>query len=363
MIARSYDPFETAAHVIHPDGPPWPPGAGHARDGLTRAFWSHRRVLVTGGAGFLGSHVVEHLAALGCTGVAAPRSWQYDLTRPGSVRRLFDDTHPDLVIHLAARVGGIGANRDHPGTFFHDNLMMGMLVIEEARRREVEKVVQAGTVCAYPRDTPVPFREEDLWGGYPEETNAPYGIAKKALLVMLQAYRQQFGLDGIYLLPVNLYGPRDNFDLDSGHVIPALIRRMLEARDAGLPEVVLWGTGAASREFLHVEDAARGILLAAEHYHGAEPVNLGTGSEITIRDLAALVRELTGYTGRIAWDPSKPDGQPRRALDVTRAREVLGWEARTPLREGLAETIRWYDVHRPRLPAPPVPVRELAGAA
>jgi GDP-L-fucose synthase len=226
----------------------------------------------------------------------------------------------------------------------------------------VEKVVQVGTVCAYPRDTPVPFREGDLWAGYPEETNAPYGIAKKALLVMLQAYRQQYGMDGIYLLPVNLYGPRDNFDLDTGHVIPALIRRMLEARDAGIDEVVLWGTGSASREFLHAEDAALGILLAAEHYHGAEPVNLGTGQEITIRALAELVAELTGYRGRLAWDGSKPDGQPRRALDTTRAARLLGFTARTPLREGLAETIRWYDVHRPHLHAPE-PELALAGAA
>ena len=347
MIPMHYDPVETAAHMLHPDGPPWPPSARRARAGLTPAFWNHRRVLVTGGGGFLGSHVVEHLAALGCHDVVVPRSWRYNLTRPASVAELFDDARPDLVIHLAARVGGIGANRENPGIFFYDNLMMGMLVIEEARRRGVEKLVQVGTVCAYPRDTPVPFREDDLWLGYPEDTNAPYGIAKKALLVMLQAYRQQYGFDGIYLLPVNLYGPRDNFDLDTGHVIPALIRRMLEARDAGIGEVALWGTGSASREFLHVRDAARGILLAAEHYHGAEPVNLGTGDEISIRALAELVAELTGYAGRLAWDASKPDGQPRRALDVTRAREHLGFAARTPLREGLAETIRWYDAHRP----------------
>jgi GDP-L-fucose synthase len=356
MIPMHYDPLETAAHTLHPSGPPWP--AEHARAGLTPAFWKSRRVLVTGGGGFLGSHVVEHLHALGCHEVVVPRSWRYDLTRPASVGELFDDARPDLVIHLAARVGGIGANRQNPGSFFYDNLMMGLLVVEEARRRAVEKLVQVGTVCAYPRDTPVPFREDDLWLGYPEETNAPYGIAKKALLVMLQAYRRQYGFDGVYLLPVNLYGPRDNFDLDTGHVIPALIRRMLEARDAGVGEVVLWGTGSASREFLHVEDAARGVLLAAEHYHGAQPVNLGTGREITIRELAALVAELTGYEGELVWDPAKPDGQPRRALDTTRARELLGFEARTPLREGLAETIRWYDVHRPRVEQPEP---ELAG--
>jgi len=362
MIPTSHDGVETESHLMHPDGPPWPSPAAHARAGLTPAFWRPRRVLVTGGGGFLGSHVCEHLAALGCTPVM-PRSWRYDLTRPASVRELFDDAQPDLVIHLAARVGGIGANRENPGTFFYDNLMMGLLVIDEARRRMVEKVVQVGTVCAYPRDTPVPFREDDLWQGYPEETNAPYGIAKKALLVMLQAYRAQYGLDGIYLLPVNLYGPRDNFDLDTGHVIPALVRRMLEARDAGLGEVALWGTGAASREFLHVEDAARGILLAAEHYHGAEPMNLGTGHEITIHALAELVKELTGYPGRITWDATKPDGQPRRMLDVARARELLGFEARTPLREGLAETIRWYDVHRTNRVHRDAPALELVGAA
>ena len=343
-----FDPTETAAHTLLPSE------AGHdahpeaARAGrLTPAFWWHRRVMVTGGSGFLGSHVVEHLRALGCADVVVPRSRRHDLTRQDAVARLFDETRPDLVIHLAARVGGIGANRAAPGTFFYDNLMMGALVIEEARRHGVEKLVQVGTVCAYPRDTPAPFREDDLWNGYPEETNAPYGIAKKALLVQLQAYRRQFGFDGVHVLPVNLYGPRDNFDLESGHVIPALIRRMLEARDAGADEVVLWGTGGATREFLHVEDAARGILLAAEHYHGAEPVNLGTGEEISIRDLAALVAELTGYAGRIVHDASRPDGQPRRRLDTSRAARRFGFVARTPLREGLAATIRWYDVHRP----------------
>jgi GDP-L-fucose synthase len=359
-----YDPTETAAHTLHPQGPPWN-ATGAARAGrLEPAFWRHRRVLVTGGSGFLGSHVIDHLQALGCTGVTVPRRRRYDLTRQDAVVRLFDDAAPDLVLHLAARVGGIGANRAHPGTYFYENLVMGALMIEEARRRDVEKFVQVGTICAYPRDTPVPFREEALWSGYPEETNAPYGLAKKALLVQLQAYRAQWGFDGIYLLPVNLYGPRDSFDLDSGHVIPALIRRMLEARDTGAREVVLWGTGAATREFLHVEDAARGILLAAEHYHGAEPVNLGTGQEIAIRDLAVLVAELTGYTGRIVYDPSHPDGQPRRRLDTRRARAWFGFAARTPLREGLAETIRWYDVHRQRPAAdeaaPPLEMAEAA---
>jgi GDP-L-fucose synthase len=357
-----YDPIEIGAHTLHPQGPPWTESPAARAGRLNPAFWRHRRVLVTGGSGFLGSHVMDHLHALGCDGAVVPRSRRYDLTRQDAVARLYDDAAPDLVIHLAARVGGIGANRRNPGTYFYDNLMMGALMIEEARRRDVEKFVQVGTICAYPRDTPVPFREEDLWNGYPEETNAPYGIAKKALLVQLQAYRDQWGLDGIYLLPVNLYGPRDNFDLESGHVIPALIRRMLEARDTGAGEVVLWGTGAATREFLHVEDAARGILLAAEHYHGREPVNLGTGSEISIRGLASLIAELTGYTGRIVYDPSHPDGQPRRCLDTSRARELFGFQAQWPLREGLAETIRWYDVHRQAAaPAPDGPV--LAEAA
>lgn len=360
-----YDPTETGAHTLHPQGPPWSGASPAARAGrLSPGFWRHRRVLVTGGGGFVGSHVVEHLRALGATDVLVPRSRRYDLTRQHAVAELFDDARPDLVIHLAARVGGIGANRASPGTFFFDNLMMGALMIDEARRRDVEKFVQVGTICAYPRDTPVPFREADLWSGYPDETNAPYGIAKKALLVQLQAYRAQYGFDGIYLLPVNLYGPRDNFDLRTGHVIPALVRRMLEARDAGADEVVLWGTGAATREFLHVEDAARGILLAAEHYHGSQPVNLGTGEEISIRDLAALVAELTGYGGRIRYDPSHPDGQPRRAVETSRAREEFGFTAATPLREGLAETIRWYDVHRgtPARAVAEVEL-ELAGAA
>ena len=356
-----YDPTETAAHTRHPQGPPWGPPSEAARAGrLTPEFWRHRRVVVTGGSGFLGSHLVDHLRALGAREVVVPRSWRYDLVRPDAVARLYDDARPDLVIHLAARVGGIGANRAQPGTFFYDNLMMGALMIEEARRRDVEKFVQVGTVCAYPKHAPVPFREDDLWNGYPEETNAPYGIAKKALLAQLQAYRDQFGFDGIYLLPVNLYGPRDNFDLQSGHVIPALVRRMLEARDAGAGEVVLWGTGAASREFLHVEDAARGILLAAEHYHGREPVNLGTGEEITIRALAEMVAELTGFAGEIRYDPSHPDGQPRRRLETSRAKALFGFTARTPLREGLAETIRWYDVHRPAAAAAGA---ELIGAA
>jgi GDP-L-fucose synthase len=352
-----FNPMEAVAHV--PPRSPAPSEAARAGH-LTPAFWQDRRVMVTGGAGFLGSHLEEHLAALQSPEVMVPHYPRYDLTHPEAVADAFEDARPDLVLHLAARVGGIGANRENPGSFFFENLMMGALVIDEARRRRVEKFVQVGTICAYPKHTPVPFREEDLWNGYPEETNAPYGIAKKALLVQLQAYRQQYGMDGIYLLPVNLYGPRDNFDPASSHVIPAMIRRMLEARDAGEDRVVLWGTGTATREFLHAEDAARGILLAAEHYHGADPVNLGTGQEISIHDLALLIAELTGFTGELVYDPSHPDGQPRRCLDTTRARELFGFVAHTPLREGLAETIRWYDVHRPA--APPAELAPLTGA-
>jgi GDP-L-fucose synthase len=306
------------------------------------AFWSKRRIVVTGGGGFLGSHVVERLHRSGAAEVVVPRRAEYDLTEQDDVRRLFAEARPDMVIHLAAEVGGIGANRDNPGRFFYANAMMGILMIEEARRAGVDKFVQLGTICAYPKFTPVPFTEEELWNGYPEETNAPYGIAKKALLVQLQSYREQYGFNGIYLLPVNLYGPRDNFDPASSHVIPALIHKMVQAQQDGLDEVVLWGTGEASREFLYVDDCAAAVLLAAERYDGAEPVNLGTGQEIRIRDLAALIAELVGYDGRLVYDHSKPDGQPRRCLDTRRAEERFGFTARTDFREGLARTIDWY---------------------
>jgi len=301
------------------------------------------RICVTGGAGFLGSHVVEKLGQHGCGSVIVPRKAQYDLTTSEGVARLYKDARPDIVIHLAAAVGGIGINRAHPGLFYYHNLMMGALLIEHARLTTTRKFVAIGTICAYPKFTPVPFREEDLWNGYPEETNAPYGIAKKCMLVQLQAYRQEFGFNGIYLLPVNLYGPRDNFDPQSSHVIPALIRKFIEARNAGSPEVVCWGTGNATREFLYVEDAAEGIVLAAERYDGPEPANLGAGFEISIGDLAVLIARKTGFSGRIAWDHSKPDGQPRRSLDTSRATRLFGFTAHTSFDDGLDKTIAWYE--------------------
>jgi GDP-L-fucose synthase len=305
-------------------------------------FWTGRRVLVTGGAGFLGSALVKVLSARGAAHVFVPRSAEFDLREKTDVRRCFDAARPDVVIHAAAVVGGIGANRLHPGRFFYDNAVMGVHLVEEARRAGVAKFVGIGTVCAYPKFTPVPFREEDLWNGYPEETNAPYGLAKKMLLVQLQAYRQEYGLDGIYLLPVNLYGPRDNFDLETSHVISAMIRRFLEAKESGAKEVVLWGDGSPTREFLFVEDAAHGIVTAAEKYDGPEPVNVGSSEEISIRDLAALVASAAGYTGAIQWDATKPNGQPRRKLDVSRAETLFGWKSTVPLREGLTRTIEWY---------------------
>jgi GDP-L-fucose synthase len=301
-----------------------------------------RRIMLTGGAGFLGRRVRHELEQRGVQEVVVPRRRDWDLTRQEVSERLLAEVHPDIVIHLAAEVGGIGANRAQPGRFFYANMAMGLHLVEAARRQGVSKFVQVGTVCAYPKHTPVPFREEDLWAGYPEETNAPYGIAKKALLVMLQAYRQQYGMNGIYLLPVNLYGPGDNFDLETGHVIPALIRKFVTAQRAGLPEVEVWGSGAASREFLYVDDAARAIVDAAEHYDGPEPVNVGSGREITIRRLVELIASLTGYDGDIRWDASKPDGQPRRMLDTSRARRLFGFEARIPLEEGLRRTIDWW---------------------
>lgn len=308
------------------------------------------RILVTGGAGFLGSHVVDLLRAEGEDPFVARRR-DYDLIDPAATRRLFADARPELVFHLAAEVGGIGANREHPGRYWHANLAMGLNVLEESRRAAVEKLVLVGTICAYPELTPVPFREDDLWAGYPEPTNAPYGVAKRALLTGAQAYREQYGLNAIYLLPVNLYGPRDDFDLRTSHVVPALIRRMLDARDAGAGSVVLWGDGRPTREFLYVEDCAEALVLAARRYDGREPVNLGTGEEISIRDLAALVAEITGFDGEISWDVSKPGGQARRRLDVSRAEALLGFRARTLLRAGLERTVTWYAEHRAQLSA------------
>ncbi len=307
---------------------------------------SGKRILLTGGAGFLGQVVARLLEERDAGELIVPRRAAYDLTEQAAVRDLYRQTRPEIVIHLAAEVGGIGANRANPGRYFFANMAMGLNVIEEARVAGVEKVVQVGTVCAYPKFASVPFREDDLWSGYPEETNAPYGIAKKSLLVMLQSYRQQYGLNGIYLLPVNLYGPGDNFDLESSHVIPAVIRKFVTAREQGDAEVVAWGTGAASREFLYVDDAARAIVLATERYDGAEPVNVGTSHEITIKELVELIARLTDYTGSIRWDRSKPDGQPRRTLDTTRARQLFGFEAEVELEEGLKQTIAWWEANR-----------------
>ena len=306
------------------------------------AFWQSRRVTVTGGAGFLGSYVVEKLHARGCENIFVPRSRDYDLTEISAVRRLYDDAQPEMVLHLAAVVGGIGANRAKPGEFFYKNLMMGIQLMEEARVRGLEKFVVLGTVCAYPKFTPVPFKEEHLWDGYPEETNAPYGLAKKMLLVQSQAYRQQYGFNSIFLLPVNLYGPGDNFDLETSHVIPALIRKCIAAKEQGADHIEVWGTGEASREFLYVEDAAEGILLGAERYNESEPVNLGSGLEIKIKDLVTLIARLTGFAGTIVCDHSRPDGQPRRCLDTGRAREKFGFEAKMPFGKGLKKTIDWY---------------------
>ena len=300
---------------------------------------------MTGGHGFLGRHVVAALEPRGAT-VFAPRKAQYDLTREADVTRMYSDLEPDVVIHLAAVVGGIGANRDSPGLFFFENVMLGALTLEHARRTGVEKFVGVGTICAYPKLAPVPFMERDLWNGYPEETNAPYGIAKKMLLVQGQAYRQQYNFNAIHLLPVNLYGPHDNFNPKSSHVIPALIRKCLEAAEQGAAEVVIWGSGTATREFLFVEDCAEGIVLATERYDGDEPVNIGAGFEIGIRDLAELIAELTGFNGRLTFDRTKPDGQPRRMLDVSRAESRFGFKATTDFRDGLRRTIDWYRAHR-----------------
>ena len=312
--------------------------------------FSAHRVVVTGGAGFLGKNLQAKLreAGAGPENLLVPTIEQYDLTREPDVERMYADMAPTVVIHLAAEVGGIGANRENPGRFFYSNMAMGLHLIEHARRVGLRKFVQVGTICAYPKLTPVPFREQDLWAGYPEETNAPYGIAKKALLVMCQAYRQQYGLNAIYLLPVNLYGPGDNFDPETSHVIPALIRKCFEARDRGEQKIVCWGDGSPTREFLYVEDAAEGLVLATDRYDDGEPVNLGSGREISIRDLAMLIARLTGFTGRIEWDTSKPNGQPRRCLDVTRARERFGFVATTDFETGLSRTIEWHRQHAER---------------
>lgn len=304
--------------------------------------WSSKRVVVTGGAGFLGRHIVARLQAVGCREVFVPRQAAYDLRERANIQRLYAEARPHLVIHAAGHVGGIGANRAHPAEFFYDNLMMGVQLLHEAWRAGVEKFVAIGTVCAYPKFTPVPFHEDDLWNGYPEETNAPYGLAKKMLLVQSQAYRQQYGFNSIFLLPVNLYGPGDNFDPESSHVIPALIKKCVEARARGDAEIVVWGDGSPTREFLYVEDAAEGIVLAAERYDSSEPVNLGSAFEISIKDLVQAVAEATGFTGRIVWDTTKPNGQPRRKLDTSRAEQAFGFRARTTFAEGLRKTVESY---------------------
>jgi GDP-L-fucose synthase len=309
-------------------------------------FWSDKRVVVTGGAGFLGSFVVEQLGAKGCRDIFVPRSKDYDLVHMDAVQRLYSDRTPDIVIHLAARVGGIGANQANPGRFYYDNLMMGAQLIEVGRQRGLKKFVALGTICAYPKFAPIPFKEDDIWNGYPEETNAPYGLAKKMMLAQSQAYRQQYDFNSIVLFPVNLYGPRDNFDPKTSHVIPAMIRKCVEAKESGRTTMTLWGDGSPSREFLYVEDAADGILLATEHYNGCLPVNLGTGEEVTIRDLADLIAKEVGFTGRIEWDTTRPNGQPRRCLDVTRAKELFGFQARHRLREGLKKTVQWFHANR-----------------
>lgn len=309
-------------------------------------FFEDRRVVVTGGAGFLGGYVTEGLRKRGCRNILVPKIEDYDLVRAQDITRMYEDMRPDIVIHLAAVVGGIGANREHPGEFFYKNLMMGVQLIEQGRLRGIEKFVAIGTVCAYPKHTPVPFKEEDLWCGYPEETNAPYGLAKKMLLVQSQAYRREYGFNSIFLLPVNLYGPGDNFNVQTSHVIPALIKKCVDAIDGGQDRIECWGSGNVSREFVYAADAAEGILLATEKYNSAEPVNIGSGYEIRIRELAEKIAKLTGFDGEIWWDSSKPDGQPRRRLDVSRARERFGFEAKMPFDEGLKATIDWYRASR-----------------
>jgi len=309
-------------------------------------FFEDRRIVVTGGAGFLGSYVVEGLKKRGCKIILVPKIEEYDLVQMDNIVRMYSDMKSDIVIHLAAVVGGIGANREHPGEFFYKNLMMGVQLIEQGRLHGIEKFVAIGTICAYPKFTPIPFKEDELWNGYPEETNAPYGLAKKMLLVQSQAYRAEYGFNSIFLLPVNLYGPGDNFDPASSHVIPALIKKCVDAIENGASHIDCWGTGNVSREFVYAADAAEGILLATEHYNGAEAVNIGAGFEITIKELAEKIARLTGFDGELRWDPSKPDGQPRRRLDVSRAKKLFGFEAKMPFEEGLKATIKWYKQHR-----------------
>lgn len=309
-------------------------------------FWQGKRVTVTGGAGFLGSVIVDKLRARGATDIFVPRKKNYDLAQPSDISRMLDDAKPDLVIHVAALAGGIGVNRTRPAEFFYTNLMMGVPLMHQAWERGVKKFVALGTICSYPKFAPTPFREKDLWDGYPEETNAPYGLAKKMLLVQAQAYRQQYGFNAIFLLPVNLYGPGDNFDLESSHVIPALIRKFIEAEERGNKQVELWGDGSPTREFLYVDDAAEGVILAAERYNGPEPVNLGSGREISIKDLAETIGRLTGYSGEYVWDTDKPNGQPRRLLDVGRAEKYFGFRAGMDFDEGLRKSITWFREHR-----------------
>jgi GDP-L-fucose synthase len=322
---------------------------------MAENYWNDKRVILTGGAGFLGRFVTEKLKQHGAEDIFIPRIEEYNLVDPGDIRRMYDDAlkgvNPKdvVIIHLAAHVGGIGANREHPAEFFYDNLMMGVELMHQAYKRGVGKFVAIGTVCAYPKFTPVPFREEDLWIGYPEETNAPYGLAKKMLLVQAQAYRQQYGFNAIFLLPVNLYGPRDNFDLESSHVIPALIRKAIEAKDRGERELPVWGDGSPTREFLYVEDAANGIVAAAEKYNGAEPVNLGSGYEISIKDLTEMIVRLTGFEGKLVWQTDKPNGQPRRGLDVSRAKNYFGWSAQVPFEDGMRRTIEWFKENRSKI--------------
>ncbi|NTU78066.1 MAG: GDP-L-fucose synthase [Chloroflexales bacterium] len=311
----------------------------------SRRFWGDKRVLVTGGAGFLGSYVVQKLRERGAVDISVPRSANYDLRQIEAIRQLLADSRPDVIIHIAARVGGIGANRDYPAEFFYDNLMMGTQLIHESWRTGVKKFVTIGTVCAYPKHTPVPFKEDALWDGYPEETNAPYGLAKKMLLVQGEAYRAQYGFDSIFLLPVNLYGPHDNFDLQTSHVVPALVRKCQDAKSRRAAMIEAWGDGSPTREFIYAEDAAEGIVLAAERYDGPLPVNIGSGDEVRIRDLTEMIARLVGFEGDIVWDATKPNGQPRRKLDTSRARELFGFEAQMPLEEGLRRTIAWYREH------------------
>lgn len=316
---------------------------------MTENFWQDKRVIVTGGSGFLGSFVVEKLKERGATDVFVPRSSEYDLRQPDEITALLRDCRADMIIHLAALAGGIGANRARPAEFFYDNLMMGVPLIHQAWKQGVEKFVAVGSICSYPKFTPLPFKEENLWDGYPEETNAPYGLAKKMLLVQSQAYRQQYGYNSIYLMPVNLFGPRDNFNLETSHVIPALIRKAVEAAERGDSELLVWGDGSPTREFLYVEDAADGIVTAAEKYNGDQPVNLGSGYEISIKDLAEMIVRMTGFEGKLVWQTDKPNGQPRRGLDVTRAREYFGWSAQVPFEEGMRRTIEWFKENRDKI--------------